>query len=295
MKSKFTFALLAILMAVGLVAALRLGQQEAEGPAARVSPPATAVADAASPVDEALGAVRNSQGAYAERLAALRALPRDLTAPQVEALKTFIAAPEGDEALRNTALVALLEQTRPAPGLGELMVQMAQDPEQSLRWRDYVYQNLPAAYGVVENRDAVLQALADRAQQPSGQEENLAGTALQALQRLEAAHPELPPQAKAMARAAVEADQAAGDAEKAVVAYQVLRATGDDSRLTEARRVAADEAALTRLRMSALSTLGTMGTSEDLALLKTLTTTAESRIRRVAKHQLEALQARLAQ
>jgi HEAT repeat protein len=85
------------------------------------------------------------------------------------------------------------------------------------------------------------------------------------------------------------------DAEAAVTALQVARAAGDTSVLRKARELAAKKDVLVRLRMSAIGTLGDIGSQEDIALLEELCSDPEKRVKRVARHNLGKLKGKYAQ
>lgn len=228
----------------------------------------------------------------AKQLQELQGLPRDLPRAEVKRVRALVQDRTLNETARNLALVALERQQQPVRELGSVLVDIWQDTEDTARMRDFALQHLPVVYGYATNQPEILAVLRQAAQEPSGRTMNHAGTAMMSLQTLGARVPAAGASARELARACMAADNEELDGEKAVVALQILRVAEDDSVLPRARRLAADEGALARLRLSAISLVATVGDRDDVPLLQRLTKDRDSRVRRVAGFQLKQLQKR---
>jgi len=245
------------------------------------------------PVSARVAVVTDGGKTLIDRLEGVRRLPRTLTAGQVAALREVLEDRDANETLRNDILSALEQQTRPPAWLGESLLAMWRDAEESRRWRDYCLQHMKTVHASAGNRDDLEAALVAAAREPSGPGENYAGTALLSLERIGEESPEARAHLRREAAETVSVIGGALDEEKAVTALQVLEDEDASLALEKARAVVADEDRLVRLRLSAMSILGRHGGEADGETLEALTTHEDKRIRRVARTQLEALRDRL--
>ena len=238
-----------------------------------------------NPGEEALKIVLDPKASYEDRVHAIKRLPKVLNAKQVELLRGLMKTKGVHPTIRNDVLAALETQPAKPTGLGKDLVEMFRDKFEDAVWRDYCLQHMAAVYEFAPD-DALKDTLLEVAATKSDKS-NLPGTALLSLQRMSKSHPEIAASLEALARKDVAAH--ADDPERAVTALQVARASGDKSVLDEARKIAADEKALVRLRMSAIGTLGELGGASDAALLTALAADKDSRIKNAAKAGLENL------
>ena len=234
---------------------------------------------------------------YAQRVKALRSLPRNLSAAQRDSLRELVKAADEQPGVWNDALAALERQEDKCGQLGDDLLAVWHDERVGNAIRDYALQHLEAVYDFAQNKSAIEDLLLEVASRPSGEKENFAGTALLSLERLGRRYPHIQAKAAAAARETVASSSgpaAQGDQEKTVTALQVARTSGDASVLPRARELARDPAALARLRMSALGTIGSLGDASDLDLLADLAKDKDSRVRLAAQTQLKALQKKYA-
>ncbi|MFH0939200.1 MAG: hypothetical protein V1899_07965 [Planctomycetota bacterium] len=254
----------------------------------RQFPVATNPADSVQviePGDKSLLIVLDSEASYQERLLAIKRLPNPLNQSQVEALRELIRTKGVHATIRNDLVLVLNRQPEKPLGIAKELIQMYRDESEDATWRDYCLQHLEKVYDFSSEKELIEATLFEAAAGKANKNNNYPGTAMLSLARLAQRNSQVAERLNELARRAVAA--CADDPERAVTALQVARANKDKSVLPDARRIAADEKALVRLRMSAIGVLGELGGQEDMALLKQLAKNADSRVQNAAKAGLE--------
>lgn len=246
----------------------------------------SAPAAAVDPTREALATILDSGARLSTRIRLIAELERPLSADGVSLLRGLIGRRTENATVRNDVLALLERQPAPPDGLGAELIAMYLDEKEDPVFRDYCLQHLERVHRFDAHPKKIEKVLVE-ASQAGGR---MAGTAMLSLERLGKRHPHLAVRVEDIARDTVLAEER--DDEAAVTALQVARAAGDLTVLDKARELAAREGTLVRLRLSALGTLGDIGTREDIALLERLCEGPEKRLRRAAKHNVEKLKKR---
>ena len=279
--------LVAIAVIVVSIVFLRGGFSGSSGPDAAPKPPPKPYE--VRPDRDRLGVIADEKADYRARVEGIRKLSTRLRQKLVlDALKV-LDDPKVNESIRNDLLTKLEQQEKPSGLLGPELVRMRNDAGQTPKWRNYCLQHMAPVWEVEPDNRRVLEAtLLDVAGREKGVD---AETALISLEKIGRKDPKVAARVRDLARTALE--NRANDPEKAVAAMQVLTSAGDKSVLQEARQLAVDKKAPSRLRMSAMAVLGSMGDRNDEKVLSELARTTRSRLKTAAELNLKALQKRL--
>jgi len=276
-----TFVVIAaVALVLGVCAYFLLNRSEPlPGPAV----PTVAVPE---PGDDVIKLILDQKASYEERVRAIKRLPPILSGKQVSTLRELVKTKGVHATIRNDVLTAIDAQPTKPVGIAKDLIDMFHDTKEDVTWRDYCLQHIERVYEFSSEKEQIKATLVEAAN-ITDKKTHFSGTALLALERLAKTHPELAPALTELARKQVESRTE--DPERAVVALQVSRGAGDKTVLSEARKIAADEKALVRLRMSAIGTLGELGEPSDLELLKQLAQDKDSRVKNAAQASLTNL------
>ena len=235
---------------------------------------------------------------YGPRVAAAHTLSKTLNREHIKTLRDFLAAPYDAKttelnvrqinAIKNDVLNALLSQETLPEGLGEQMVEMAADPGLDAIWRDYCVQHFapyylkkyPAPMEAGERdeaRERYIRACWEYVRTPGGP---LTGTALLALERLSERREEFD-KAEIGAAALAIAREARSDVTARIPSLQIAARMKVGAVAPVARALAGGKATHT-LRLSAIATLGEVGTEQDLGFLDRLAGGEDRHLRRAA-------------
>jgi hypothetical protein len=249
---------------------------------------------------------------YETRLAVMRQLGYSISQDDIDALMEFLSAeiPSSVKisrgaynAVRNDLYEVLLRQKHLPEGLGSLLVDVVDNPDQDGMWRNYCIQFMPEFYerqsreskadadadsGKSEDtanelsqvRDALWNSLEER-------DNSNAATALMGLERLSRSHAEIDRHSVEAAMLDLASD---GDASVAnrITAIRMCGEQGNTQALDVARDLA-QNGDTTMLRCAAIATLGEIGTDEDLSLLEAYAASGDKRIQGIAQTSLYKL------
>lgn len=257
-----------------------------------------------SPSVRALLGLNVDKGDRDARREALKKLTRTLAPDDVEAISLFLDFRYADnpelpsasfDALKNDALVVLLNQKQVQEGLGSKLTEMFRDEEHTTRWRDYSLQYLAQYYEEVLTPDSqeVAEITNTYAVALDARSEKFAGTALIAVERLSRDHAEFD-------------RQAIGDT---ALKMAISGNTCHDSRITALRvcammnkvevlpqaRILAQTGATMPVRLAAIATVGDLGDESDLEYIESLAASDDRRLQRASKTASESLKKRVAQ
>ena len=257
-------------------------------------------------------AVRTLTGAdasYVARMEALRALEVPLSDSDIEALMAWLGEPTPEElplgaleynSIKNDVVELLLAQPRLPDGLGNLLVDIYNDPGHDEIWRNYALQFMAPFYDrhskAMAGSDAAVGAedleLVEQTLWHALDERNNsnAGTALLGLHELSDEYPRFAKEDIRVAMIDLASDGAASEASR----LTALRLCGEGGYL-QALDVAIDMAKTgetTLLRCVAIATIGDLGSAEDGELLRELAGSEDVRIQRIARQSLERVLAR---
>ena len=247
------------------------------------------------PETEALAVVLDQKAEYVQRVKAIEKLDNGLRDKLVLDIIKEVQDPAVHSTIRNDLLSKLESQERPVGTLGPLLIKMYEDPAQDFTWHNYCLQHLVPVWKLEpDHRQQIVDALFGVMEKESGEgkdQATMSETAMLALSKIGHDDPEVA--ARISKQAAAQLAQRDKDPERAVTAMHLAAGAGDKSVLPEARKIAVDQNALARLRMSAMATLGTLGEKEDVALLTKLASGPEGRIKTAAELNLKTLRGRL--
>jgi LmbE family N-acetylglucosaminyl deacetylase len=233
---------------------------------------------------------------------ALKTLTRTLKPDDVDALSVFLDFRHSDhpelssasfEALKNDALVVLLNQKELPEGLGDQLVKMFKDEKHSKRWRDYSLQYFSAYYDAIRTTESSEAATITNAYAVAldSRTEKFSGTALMALERLSREHEEF------------NRVEVGDKAVKIVLASD----TCNDSRITALRvcammnreeilpqaRILAQTGETMPVRLAAIATVGDLGDESDLEYLQSLAASDDKRLQRISQTASKSLRERI--
>jgi len=262
--------------------------------------------------------VIDPEAGYQERLAAMRMLGREMSTNDVAVLMGFLKDPMPEDAklrplsynsIRNDAYEILLRQEELPEGMGELLIEGYNRPDQDDMWRNYCLQFMPSYYERVATAkgSGARSVLATNEDTPSGdsssqtpelaviqetlwdalgeRDNSNAGTALLALDKLSRNHEEFKREEINAAMLDLASDESASLANRVTA----IRLCGEHKNIQalEAARDLARNADATMLRCAAIATLGEIGTEEDMVFLETLTASRDQRISSIAATSLK--------
>jgi len=234
-----------------------------------------------------LGTIGDPKQPLEERLNAIRQLGSTLPPVVVEDVVALVRELKKDETVRNDLIDVLLVQRTPVQALGPLLLRLHAAEDETPRMRSYALQHMAEATLRGISPDILVGVLVEAAQAKNSD----AGTALLSLDRIGEKRPEVLARARKIGRAALEDGRA--DTTAAIVGMQMASDAKDVSVLEKARTLAVQQDAQTRLRMSAIHTLGSLGTAEDLKILIGLGKDTNYRIKQAAKANRTRLERRL--
>jgi len=247
------------------------------------------------PETEALAVVLDQKADYVQRVKAVEKLDNGLRDKLVLDIVKEVQDPSVHSTIRNDLLSKLESQEKPVGTLGPLLIKMYEDPVHDFTWHNYCLQHLVPAWTLEPgHRKQIVDALFGVMEKESGEgkdQATMSETAMLSLSKIGSSDPEVASRVAKLA--AVRIAEKDKDPERAVTAMHVATSAGDKSILPEARKLAADEKVLIRLRMSAIATLGTLGEKEDVAVLAALAAGPAGRIKTAAEMNLKTLKSRL--
>jgi len=257
-----------------------------------------------SPAVRALLGLTVDKGDRDARRDALKKLSRTLTPDDVEAMTLFLDFRYEDnaelssaafDALKNDALVVLLNQKQLPDGLGLKLADMFKDENHSTRWRDYSLQYIAQYYEAVVSPESPEVAAITNAYAAAldTRSEKFAGTALLAVERLSREHTEF--DREAIGDAALEI-ALSGDTchDSRITALRVCAMMNRMEVLPQAR-ILAQTGAIMPVRLAAIATVGDLGDESDLEYLESLSASDDRRLQRISKTSSESLRKRLVQ
>jgi len=220
------------------------------------------------------------------RILGVKGLGRNLPPEDVARVKELLFRRGENETLRNECGTTLLHQSKPVDILDEL-VASHQDMDESRKWRDYSSQFISRFYmnGTEEARVRAVDALVETI---DGADPELTSTAMISLQRIG----DVDPSVRRLSTSMSSAHLNSSNPTVANTALNLAIQRGDKLILPMSRKRAQTSKDM-RMRLSSIAAIGRLGGAEDEALLKKLAGDKDSRVRRVAAHQLAELQRRL--
>jgi hypothetical protein len=248
---------------------------------------------------------------YQTRLGSMRKLGYEIPPHEIDVLMEFLAAdipanvkiPGGAyNSVRNDLYEVLLRQKEMPEGMGSLLVDVVNNPDQDGMWRNYCIQFMQPFYerqfeveslkseatsGDVTSseelstvRDTLWNALEER-------DNSNAGTALLGLDKLSRNHSEFDRKDIDAAILDLASDDQASVANR-ITAIRMCGESGN-AQAVEVARVLAQNGDTTMLRCAAIATLGEIGTEEDLAFLETYAVSDDKRIQNIARRSVAKL------
>jgi hypothetical protein len=255
-----------------------------------------------SPSVRALLGLTVDKGDRDARRDALKKLSRTLTPDDVEAMTLFLDFRYEDnaelssaafDALKNDALVVLLNQKQLPDGLGVKLADMFKDENHSTRWRDYSLQYIAQYYEAVVSLESPEVASITNAYAAAldTRSEKFAGTALLAVERLSREHAEF--DREAISDAALKI-ALSGDTchDSRITALRVCAMMNRTEVLPQAR-ILAQTGAIMPVRLAAIATVGDLGDESDLEYLESLAASDDRRLQRISKTASECLKKRI--
>lgn len=240
----------------------------------------------------------SGKASYEERLKLIHGLGNDLSKKEIQRLVAFLSkpvrkdfvAPDSLATLKNDVADKLIAQKTLPQGLSDVFVNAIDDVSQTVVWRDYALQKLPELYLKLSEKDKKNRAkLLDKLwAETDHAEATFSGTALLGLRRLSSKDQTVSADETAKKAMAIAKDERHPLANR-VTALQVAASMGEKEALFYAREILAeaDGSRPIMLRVSALATLGIMGTKEDVAVLAKVAESSEYRLRKAAQAALE--------
>lgn len=269
---------------------------------------------------------------YSALLKAINDLGYDMSSTDVAALREMLLfandrfpkkmRPIEINAVKNDVLDLLLRQKQMPEGLGQQMVEMAQNSENDPVWRDYCVQFMQPFYervvaesgeqgagsagealvsttgegaavsdeGVASTKeltaihDAMFSALDER-------DSTISGTALIGLENLSRTHDEFDREAIVAKASEIASDETASAASRMTALRLAAMSEGSESAVGAARSLA-QTGATVLLRSAAIVTLGEIGTANDRELLESYLLADNRQIAAAAKMALAKMDAR---
>lgn len=224
-------------------------------------------------------------------------LKSNLQADEIEALLTFIQSDPEDVGLSrghfnsvgDKVIGALERQNTIPPALVDVLIEMFRDQEGSFTWRDYCVQHLGSLYATdaaIGKRDHIRQVW-DEAIKP---DVRMSGTVVLALRNNVGQEGVSREYAADMAgEVALDDDQP--DSSR-LTAIQVAAELGNQEMLPLARSVVPPKEYTIPFRMSAMATIGILGNTSDLPLLKQYINSSDMRLRLASRAAVEKIEKR---
>ena len=228
----------------------------------------------------------------ATRLKAVKALGKNLTRAEIEALFAFLLAPgQKTFSLQNDVIHALRQQATPPDDLLPVLRDLHRDSQQDLVSRDYALQHLVAEYQK-NTTNAVAHQIPEVLWEALGEtNSSIAGTALLGLHRLCDVDPSL--DSNQVSQAALQLTQEGATGELArITALQVCAQRGLQEALPTARALAREGASLA-LRISAIAAVGDLGGKDEKEFLQLLSAQGAAHLQPAITSALQRLQRRL--
>jgi HEAT repeat protein len=239
------------------------------------------------------GQVTGSETApsHAARLQAVRALSKDLLPDEVQALYGFLNRKSGEDpasaqassaernALKNDVVNALKMQTVMPADLPARLIAMFNDPAHDPVWRDYCIQHLGSVYAGITPLALQEQARQTLWTATSEKQGSIPGTALIALANL-AGQPGFEKARIAATALALVRLPDYGEPAK-ITAFQICAKLDEQAVLPDARQQMTNGSVL--IRVSALACVGILGDQSDLAALRQMESSSDSRLRTAAQ------------
>ncbi|QBG48097.1 HEAT repeat domain-containing protein [Verrucomicrobia bacterium S94] len=263
--------------------------------------------------------VVDPKSGYQTRLEAMRKLGQEMSTNDIAVLMDFLNEPMPEDAklgnlfynsIRNDAYEILLRQKELPDGMGELLVNGYNNPNQDDTWRNYCIQFMQPFYerqsevlsfesetgsrealvsSTADSEAAVppqeLQIIQDTLWDALGERDNSnAGAALLALDKLSRDHDEFDKGDINAAMLNLAQDEQASLANRVTA----IRLCGERKNIhvLETARDLAHNSDITILRCAAIATLGEIGSEEDIALLESLSVSRDKRISKIASTSL---------
>ena len=276
---------------------------ESKPPREAVQPPAHVPP---ARVSSNLQPVLVSGAPYLQRLAALRALPANLTADDFKALSAFLLQRTGEDdtqmgqALKNELMNRLCALDPQPDELIDLFIGIYHDRNQSDVLRDYAVQHLAALCqqmaatppGAAQNADPKLAEAEEALWEAVAETQNsIAGTALLGLTRLVQGGVAIDEERIGRAALKLAYDDSAGELAR-ISAYQVCGRLNVQSALPVIE-TAAQGSSTVALQISAIGALGLIGGQNDLPLLQQLLQSSEARLKAPAQTAMNRIEQRL--
>ena len=242
--------------------------------------------------------VPNGQTAFVDRVKAIRALNRELTAEECKAFYAYLLAPahspagdrQNENWLRNVMLDKLVEQQVLPSGLADALVAIYRDPEQDVVMRDYAIQHITPMYdrASTEEKATLSQAL----WQATGEtDSSIAGTALLTLNDLAQNNTEFEKDKIAEAALKLTGNKQCGDLSR-ITAVQICGRMG----VTQAAPLVlelAQGAGSIPLRITAIAALGDLGDQSVETFLQGIAAGSDDRLKPAAESALKRLKKKL--
>lgn len=255
-----------------------------------------------SPAVRVLLGLNVAKGDRDARRDVLTKLTRNLSADDVEAISLFLDFRHEDNAelssaalaaLKNDALVVLLNQKDAPEGLGTKLAEMFKDEKHTTRWRDYSLQYLAQYYEEVMPPDSqeVAEITNTYAIALESRSEKYAGTALMAVERLSRDHADFDRQAIGAAALKIALAQDSCH-DSRITALRVCALMNKTDVLPQAR-ILAQTGATVPVRLAAIATVGDLGDESDLEYIESLAASDDRRLQRISKTASESLKKRL--
>jgi HEAT repeat protein len=198
------------------------------------------------------------------------------------------------QVIKNALLDALCALNPPPGGLGGVLAQMYEDPQQDEVVRDYAVQHLAAYYEQMSRQDdsatteqAVQNVLWAAVNETS---DSIAGTALLALKRLSQEYAGFDQEKIATTALQLAGDNDAGELTR-ISAYEVCAQLKTMEALPVVLQAAQDGETLS-VKLSAIGALGSLGGPEEVSFLNSVLAGTEDRLKPAARHALEQINAR---
>ncbi len=237
------------------------------------------------------------------RMNALKTLGKDLAGGDIDEIYRFIRSKPEDHpileylmlnSMKNELMDLILSQANPPLDVCNLLVEIANDPEQDEVNRDYCIQHFRNCYDVfcATNRPGIVnpeqQMLMDAYWKAiDGKEKCLPATALLGVEYLSREHNEIDRKVVGEKALNMAKDYSMSGNARAT-ALQVCTQMGLFDALPLAR-VESQSGDVITLRMAAIASLGDMGNNEDVKLLETLSADTDERIKISAQSALKRL------
>lgn len=239
----------------------------------------------------------SEESGYQARCRFVQRLGSNLSEAEVSTLLEFIAAaPESVGLTRDQfnsvadkVVIALEQQVEPPSVLVDLLITMFQDKAGDFTWRDYCVQHLGALYAstAADQKRAQIRAVWDEAIKPEAKK---AGTVVLALRR-NVGQEGISKQTAADKAAEVALNDQQPETSR-LTAIQVAAELGNRDMLPLAREIV-ESKQMVSFRMSAMATIGMLGSAADLELLGKYTSSSDMRLRTASRAAVKKIEARL--